>query len=105
MANQESYLKRVHPIRHFVLNLVRNLNVAVPIVPVPCSWVGFGSAKDDHQVLDHLETRLVVLFVSLTPLDLLIGSSVALSDWTISLVLDLDHFDNDLDLGTADFDL
>ena len=48
----------------------------------------------------------MVLFVSLTPLDLLIGSSVALSDWTISLVLDLDHFDhNDLDLGTADFDL
>ena len=44
MANQESYLKRVHPIRHFVLNLVRNLNVAVPIAPVPCSWVGFGSA-------------------------------------------------------------
>ena len=44
MANQESYLKRVHPIRHFALNLVRNLNVAVPIAPVPCFWVGFGSA-------------------------------------------------------------
>ena len=43
MANQESYLKRVHPIRHFVLNLVRNSNVAVPIAPVPCFWVDFGS--------------------------------------------------------------
>ena len=47
----------------------------------------------------------MVLFVSMIPFDLLIGSSVVLSDWTISLVLDLDHFDNDLDLGTADFDL
>ena len=47
----------------------------------------------------------MVLSVSSTPFGLPIGSLGALSDWTISFVLDLDHFDNDLDLGTADFDL
>ena len=44
MASQESYLKTVHPNHHFVSNPVQNLNVAVPIELVPCSWVGFGWA-------------------------------------------------------------